>query len=63
MSDDDSHGYIPVTGEFDCTECERRIVQLGGPINEFRLCAACLALPGWFNDPYLRRVIDPDWPN
>lgn len=45
--------------EFDCVECGRHIIQIGGPTT--RKCAACMALPGWFRDPELRERIDPDW--
>lgn len=45
--------------EFDCCECGRliRIIPdlLTGPI-----CAACLMMPGWFRDPEIRAVLDPE---
>lgn len=47
--------------EFDCAECERHIIQFGGLANEFCLCATCVMLPGWFNDPELRGILEPDW--
>jgi hypothetical protein len=46
--------------EFNCSECGRHIIQVCGPVNEFALCAACLAFPGWYEEPELRRLIDPD---
>jgi hypothetical protein len=51
--------------EFDCTECGRHIIQICGPdpSTRFGLCAACLALPGWYKDPELRQRLDPDYPN
>jgi hypothetical protein len=44
--------------EFECTGCGRQIFQFGGPFT--RKCAACTALPGWFNDPELAKRIDPE---
>lgn len=46
--------------EFVCVEC-------GSPIwraipltpTEPRLCAACVMVPGWIDDPRLRAVLDP----
>jgi hypothetical protein len=46
--------------EFDCIECGRHIILFCGPATHHR-CAACVCLPGWFNDPELARVLDPDW--
>lgn len=46
--------------EFDCSECGRHIVVICGPVNEYRLCAACMMLPGWHDIPELRRRLDPD---
>ena len=48
--------------EFRCCECRRLIVRLGvtAPPDP-RLCAECLFIPGWFNDPVLRRRLDPDY--
>ena len=48
--------------EFDCCECGRHIIVLAGPMREPPLCAACLCLPGWVDDPELRAAIDPDTP-
>jgi len=45
--------------EFDCVDCRRHIVAFGPDTMGY--CAACLCLPGWFNDPELCRRIDPDW--
>jgi hypothetical protein len=44
--------------EFDCVECGRHIVAFVGPISD--LCGACQTMPGWFNDPEIARVLDPD---
>jgi hypothetical protein len=51
--------------EFRCSECGRHIIQICGPdpATTFHLCAACLALPGWHNDPELRQRLDPDGPD
>lgn len=51
---DDARAY-----EFDCNECGRHIIAICGP--RLPTCAACLALPGWFNDPKAARLIDPDY--
>jgi hypothetical protein len=48
-----------MTREFICAEC-------GTPIwsaipltaTQPRLCATCISLPGWFEDPELRRILD-----
>jgi hypothetical protein len=45
--------------EFDCSDCGRHIISLTGPA-PFNICAACMALPGWFHDPNLARILDPD---
>ena len=46
--------------EFDCCECGRHIVVLGGPVSYPPLCAACLMLPGWFRKPEMRNILDPE---
>jgi hypothetical protein len=46
--------------EFDCIECGRHIVRLAAPADQPKLCAACITMPGWFRDPKLRAIIDPD---
>lgn len=46
--------------EFDCVECGTHVVVVGS--TKFaapKLCAHCLFTPGWFNDPKLRRLWDP----
>ncbi len=45
--------------EFNCSECGRLIVNMVGPV-PFDLCATCISLPGWMDDPELVRVLDPD---
>jgi len=44
--------------EFDCAECGRHIINVGGT-SPFNLCAVCIAMPGWYNDPKLVEVLDP----
>lgn len=48
-----------MTQEFICAECGTPIWR---PIalkpDEPRLCANCVHLPGWFNDPDLRNALD-----
>lgn len=51
--------------EFDCTECGRHIISLCGPrpaLDGSDRCAACLSLPGWYNDAELLRMLDRDMP-
>ena len=51
--------------QFDCSECGRHINVLSGPrpaLDGSDRCAACMSLPGWFNDPELARTLDPDMP-
>jgi hypothetical protein len=45
--------------EYDCSECGRHIVNILGPV-PFDLCATCISLPGWMDDPELVLVLDPD---
>lgn len=56
MADDDADDHVR---EFDCIECGRHIIQFCGP-SPMKLCAACLTIPGWYRDPRLRAVLDPD---
>jgi hypothetical protein len=46
--------------EFDCSECGRHIVVIAGEVNEARLCASCLTPPGWFREPAIRAILDPE---
>lgn len=47
--------------EFDCCECDRHVFRVPGlSEGELPLCALCLAIPGWFRDPELRALLDPD---
>lgn len=46
--------------EFDCCECRSHIVLIAGDRPEPPLCAMCQSLPGWFRDPQLRELLDPD---
>lgn len=48
-------------GEYVCVECGRTLIRFPpfGP-GAIRMCGACIALPGWFRDPDLRRYIDRD---
>ena len=45
--------------EFDCIECGRHIIVICAPPNMPALCAICITMPGWFNDPQLRERLDP----
>jgi hypothetical protein len=49
--------------EFDCVECGRHIVSFGNIILDAAhrdTCAACFSIPGWFNEPEIARMLDPD---
>lgn len=46
--------------EFDCCECGRHIIIVCGGIPEPPLCAACMMMPGWFSNPEVRAILDPD---
>lgn len=45
--------------EFDCKECGRHIFLIAGPLSD--TCGACQCVPGWFLDPEIARVLDPDY--
>ena len=46
--------------EFDCCECGVHVVRCDGHLPDPRLCAECLMLPGWAEDPKLRSILRPD---
>lgn len=46
--------------EFDCVECGRHIVQIVGDLDTPALCALCMTVPGWHDDPELRQRLDPE---
>jgi hypothetical protein len=50
---------MPVV-EFECCECGRFIISLAGPAPDPLLCAACMCIPGWFTDPVVAQMIDPE---
>lgn len=50
---------------FTCAECGRDMRRLVGGrlftrVMNYPLCLACTSMPGWFNDPGLAKVIDPN---
>lgn len=46
--------------EFDCAECGIHVVRIvEHPNEQITLCAFCLSVPGWFNDPQLAKTFDP----
>lgn len=45
--------------EFDCIECRRHMIVLCEPPDMPDICGICLHMPGWFNDPVLRVMLDP----
>ncbi len=62
MSTHDDEGPFEPVYQFDCAECRRHIVVLSGR-ERWKvegLCLICQQLPGWFTDPELRRMFDPD---
>lgn len=46
--------------EFDCQLCGRHIVMIAEPTPLGDICLTCRHLPGWYLDPQLRKLIDPD---
>lgn len=47
---------------FDCCECKRRITRTPALTdNEPRLCAECMHIPGWYTDPKLVDMLDPEY--
>ena len=46
--------------EFDCVECKRHIIRFVEPDGSPALCAECLCLPGWFETPLIRGLLDPE---
>jgi hypothetical protein len=47
--------------EFICVECGMHIFRFIDTDEEpDKLCGTCLHMPGWFRDPYLRRVLGGD---
>lgn len=47
---------------FQCIECRRHIVRMV-PMPELgHLCGSCIHMPGWYRDPELREIWDPDTP-
>lgn len=45
--------------EFDCLDCGCHVFSFPAGRGAVR-CATCVALPGWFRDPALRRRFEPD---
>jgi hypothetical protein len=47
--------------EFECCECRRHIIAVAARQSpEPPLCAECLFLPGWPDDPRLRAIFNPE---
>ena len=47
--------------EFDCADCGQHIMVFGDDrLPEGPFCLTCLYMPGWFKDPKLRAIFDPD---
>lgn len=51
----------PHVWEFDCVECGRHIISLQTWEPTFCLCGMCIMMPGWYDDPRLREVLDPEY--
>ena len=49
-----------MTDEFDCIECGAHVFAFGRVPREMPLCATCISMPGWFRDPQLRAILDPE---
>lgn len=46
--------------EYDCCECKIHVVLItGDKAPEPPLCATCMMIPGWHEDPELRAILDP----
>lgn len=45
--------------DFDCVECGRHIISFGYDM-KIDLCAACITLPGWYMNPELVKILDPE---
>ena len=51
---------MPFFPSFTCCECGREIIDFpGNAPRQPPLCCTCLFLPGWFRDPAVRLVFDP----
>jgi hypothetical protein len=48
--------------EFVCRGCRRLIFSFppDSPAVSQGLCGMCVSLPGWFDDPELRDILDPE---
>jgi hypothetical protein len=44
--------------EFDCCECGIHIIQMIP--DDSVLCVTCIFMPGWYRDPKLRDIMDPE---
>jgi DNA-directed RNA polymerase subunit RPC12/RpoP len=45
---------------FDCVECGRHVLRFA-PAPDVKLCANCVSMPGWFEDPEVCALFDPDY--
>jgi hypothetical protein len=45
-----------MTTSYDCCECGIHVVSYDDKPPDPRLCCACLHVPGWMHDPWLREV-------
>lgn len=49
--------------EFNCSDCGDHIFYVTAETPPYgALCAQCLHTPGWFNDPKLVAIFDPNRP-
>jgi hypothetical protein len=53
------HEDIERCQEFDCIECGRHIILIAGPAGTDK-CGACQVHPGWFRDPAVAALLDPE---
>lgn len=50
-----------MAAEFACVECGQPVIRLGvAEPPEFRFCAACLTVPGWFRCARMRTFLRAD---
>lgn len=46
--------------EFDCVDCGDHVVRIGPCPMNIQLCALCLHMPGWIDNPELVQIFRPN---
>jgi hypothetical protein len=59
MSNPTGDALMMTPQDFTCVECGRFICRIV-PVDTNNLCAECIWVPGWFRDPELAKIVDPD---